>query len=102
MPYRRHFIGDFVRSIREHPSGPVVLSEGDSWFSCSGVIGRLDDPSGQGNAKAQRTRALLRLEKSEDEVPTILSGAQRSRMRGYLKRRKVDGATTLRAHGVPV
>lgn len=90
MPYRRHFIGDFERSIREHPSWPVVLSEGDSWFSYSDVIGRLDDPSAQGNAKAQRAWALLRLEKAGDEVLTILSGAQRSRLRVYLKRWKVD------------
>ncbi|GMU64103.1 MAG: hypothetical protein AMXMBFR36_03770 [Acidobacteriota bacterium] len=90
MPYRRHFIGDFVQSIRDHPTWPVVLSEGDSWFSYSDVIGRLDDPTGQGNAKAQRKWALLRLEKAGDEVMTILSGAQRSKLRSHLGRWKLD------------
>ncbi|MDQ1349653.1 MAG: hypothetical protein QG573_3034, partial [Acidobacteriota bacterium] len=33
MAYRRSWQRDFDRSIREHPDWPVVVSQGDSWFS---------------------------------------------------------------------
>jgi lysophospholipase L1-like esterase len=89
-PYRRAYIGDFDRSIREHPDWPVVVSEGDSWFSFSDVVGRLDDPQDQGNPKFQRAWCLLRLEKAGDEILTILSGAQRSKLRAYLGRWPLD------------
>lgn len=86
MPYRRALIGDFVAAQKAHPSWPVVISEGDSWFSYSDVIGQLDDPKDSGVAKDQRAWALLRLEKAGDEVMSILSGAQRSRLREYFER----------------
>lgn len=86
MPYRRPFIGDFVASQKDHPSWPVVISEGDSWFSYSDVIGQLDDPKGTGVEKDQRAWSLLRLEKAGDEVMTILSGAQRAKLRDYFGR----------------
>jgi hypothetical protein len=35
MAYKRQLIGDFEKARREHPSWPVVISEGDSWFSFS-------------------------------------------------------------------
>jgi lysophospholipase L1-like esterase len=54
------------------------------------VVGRLDDPKGTGAEKDQRAWALLRLEKAGDEVMTILSGAQRARLRGYFKRWDLD------------
>ncbi len=86
MPYNRHLIRDFEKSRSDHPAWPVVISEGDSWFSYSDVIGRLDDPGDTALAKDQRQWCLLRLEKAGDEVMTILSGAQRSKLRTYLKR----------------
>ena len=86
QPYRRHFIGDFERSRRDHPDWPVVVSEGDSWFSFADVIGQLDDPGDKGNPKFQRHWCLLRLEKAGDEVMTILSGFQRSKLRDYFGR----------------
>lgn len=90
MAYRRQYIGDFRRSQREHPSWPVVISEGDSWFSYSDMIGRLDDPRGTAKPADQRRWSLLRLEKAGDEVLTILSGSQRSRLRDLLERWKLD------------
>ncbi len=86
MPYRRAYLGDFERSQRDHPNWPVVMSEGDSWFSYADAIGQLDDPRDTGQPKDQRAWALLRLEKAGDEILTILSGAQRSKLRGYFGR----------------
>lgn len=90
MPYRRQYIGDFERARSEHPTWPVVISEGDSWFSYSDVMGQLDDPKNTGVAKDQRAWSLLRLEKAGDEILAILSGAQRSRLRDYFGRWKLD------------
>ena len=64
MAYRRHYIGGFERSRREHPDWPVVISEGDSWYSYSDIIGRLDDPRGTGKPQNQRPWCLFRLEKA--------------------------------------
>ncbi len=89
-PYRRPFIGDFEQSQRDHPEWPVVIAEGDSWFSYADVIGQLDDPQDKGNPKFQRPWALLRLEKAGDEVMTILSGVQRAQLRKYFDRWKLD------------
>lgn len=86
MPYRRGYLGDFAKSQKEHPAWPVAMSEGDSWFSFADVIGRLDDPQGTGKPVDQRPWALLRLEHAGDEILTILSGAQRSKLRDYLGR----------------
>ena len=90
MPYRRSLLGDFERSIADHPTWPVVVAEGDSWFSIADVVGHLDDPQGSGSDKDQRQWALLRLERAGDEMLTILSGAQRAKLRCYLKRWEVD------------
>lgn len=90
MPYRRPLISDFEKSRRDHPEWPVVISEGDSWFSYADVIGRLDDPRNTALPKDQRPWSLLRLERAGDEVMTILSGAQRSKLRTYLKRWPLD------------
>jgi len=90
MPYRRQYLGDFARSQREHPHWPVVMSEGDSWFSFADVIGQLDDPRDLGDPRFQREWCLLRLEKAGDEVLTILSGAQRAKLRGFFGRWRLD------------
>jgi len=86
MPYRRALIGDFIAAQKDHPSWPVVISEGDSWFSYSDVVGQLDDPKDTGVAKDQRAWSLLRLEKAGDEILSILSGAQRAKLRDYFER----------------
>ncbi|HEX9800322.1 MAG TPA: hypothetical protein VGC00_09160 [Thermoanaerobaculia bacterium] len=90
VPYRRHLIADFERARARHPAWPAVLSEGDSWFSHANVVGHLDDPRGTGDPKDQRGWALLRLERSGDEILTILSGAQRARLRGSFERWRLD------------
>jgi hypothetical protein len=90
MPYTRRLIADFERSRAEHPAWPVVISEGDSWFSFSDVVGQLDDPGDTGDPKRQRPWALLRLEKAGDEILTILSGPQRAKLRGYFDRWPLD------------
>ncbi len=85
MAYKRHYIGDFERCRKDHPSWPVVHSEGDSWFSYANVIGKLDQVGG-----SQRAWSLLRLEKAGDEIMTIMSGGQRSKLRKRLLRWKLD------------
>jgi len=86
MPYRRGYLGDFAKAQREHPNWPVVMSEGDSWFSFADVVGKLDDPKGTAKPSDQRPWALLRLEKAGDEVLQILSGPQRAKLRDYFGR----------------
>lgn len=86
MPYRRGYLGDFAKAQKEHPTWPVVMSEGDSWFSYADVVGKLDDPKGTAKPSDQRPWALLRLEKAGDEVLQILSGPQRAKLRDYFGR----------------
>lgn len=43
MKYNRHLIKDFDQCQRDSPNRPVLMSEGDSWFSYSNIIGRLDE-----------------------------------------------------------
>jgi lysophospholipase L1-like esterase len=90
MPYRRPYLGDFDRARREQPAWPVVVSEGDSWFSYSNVVGMLDDPRGTGDPRDQRAWALLRLERAGDEILTILSGGQKAKLRGIFRRCELD------------
>ncbi|MEM6796524.1 MAG: hypothetical protein AAF725_21305 [Acidobacteriota bacterium] len=86
--YRRHLIRDFKRAQRAHRDWPVVLSEGDSWFSFADVIGRLDNPNDRDGE--QRAWALLRREKNGDEIVSMLSGGQRSLLRQDLERWPLD------------
>ena len=62
MAYRRSWQRDFDRSIREHPDWPVVVSQGDSWFSYpheKNVIDFLDEPvSGRVAAHGQGQGAV--------------------------------------------
>jgi hypothetical protein len=90
MAYRRALTADFVRSKREHPAWPVVVSEGDSWFSYSDVIGRLDDPLDTALPRDQRPWCLLRLERAGDEILTILSGSQRAELRRRIADFEID------------
>lgn len=88
MTYIRKREPDF-RKAQKNKDWPVVISEGDSWFSYSDVIGRLDDPNDKGPA-FQRRWALLRLEKNGDEILSITSGAQRADLRKFLDKYKLD------------
>ena len=86
MAYRRSWQRDFERSIREHPDWPVVVSQGDSWFSYpheKNVVDFLDEPAAGGReggttaepgaAPSQRDWSLLRLERNEDEILAVMA-----------------------------
>jgi len=83
---QRRLIKFFDKSIRDHPSWPVLISEGDSWFSyplCPNIINVLD-------TRANRRLSLLRLERSGEEFLTILSGKQKGKLRRQLQRYPVQ------------
>ncbi|MEO8195809.1 MAG: hypothetical protein ABI689_03720 [Thermoanaerobaculia bacterium] len=100
MAYRRAWQRDFERSIRDHPDWPVVVSQGDSWFSYpheKNVIDFLDEPrqgSGtpdpKGEAPSQRDWSLLRLERTQDEILGVMTGGERAFMNEILQRYEVD------------
>lgn len=66
----------FFKNIRKHPDWPVLISEGDSWFSLDTRGNTIDQLPNAGPF------SLLRLEQSGDELLAILAGGQR----GELKR----------------
>lgn len=83
---KRLLIKYFHKSIKDHPDWPVLISEGDSWFSYPlrpNIINVLD-------TRAQRRISLLRLERSGEELLTILSGKQKDKLRRQLKRYPVQ------------
>jgi hypothetical protein len=100
MAYRRSWQRDFDRSIREHPDWPVVLSQGDSWFSYpheKNVIDFLDEPApGRGGTAdkegvpSQRDWSLLRLERTQDEILAVMTGGERAFLNELLHRYEVD------------
>ncbi len=100
MAYRRSWQRDFDRSIREHPDWPVVLSQGDSWFSYpheKNVIDFLDEPvpgrggrGEKGEAPSQRDWSLLRLESTRDEILAVMTGGERAFLNELLHRYEVD------------
>ncbi|MGA8806447.1 MAG: hypothetical protein WB973_01130 [Thermoanaerobaculia bacterium] len=58
----------FVQSIHDHPSFPIVISHGDSWFAYpiyANIIDQLDEMT-------QHRMSLLRLEGTGDELIGIL------------------------------
>jgi len=76
----------FVESIKRHKSYPVVISEGDSWFSYPGhwnTIDHLDD-------LAKRRMSLLRLEAAGDTLHNMTRGEQRAKLRRLLTAYPVD------------
>lgn len=76
----------FAQSIKAHKGYPVVISEGDSWFSFpvhANTIDHLDE-------LLERKVSLLRLEESGDTLCRITSGPQRARLRDLLGRYPVD------------
>jgi hypothetical protein len=81
---QRQLLQFFVESIRNHPTFPVIISEGDSWFSFPGhanLIDHLDDLVG-------RRMSLLRLERSGDELTAMTTDSKLNTLRGYLQRYK--------------
>jgi lysophospholipase L1-like esterase len=82
----RHLLSFFVQSIRERPQDPVVISEGDSWFSFPGhanLIDHLDE-------LVARRMSLLRLESSGDELVEILDSGGISALRRLMERHRPD------------
>ncbi len=83
---KRKLLKFFEPSIRDNPTWPVVISEGDSWFSFPlhrNVVDWLDE-------MANRRISLLRLEKSGDRALRIIGGKQKAKLAKYLGRYPVD------------
>lgn len=100
MAYRRSWQRDFDRSIREHPDWPVIVSQGDSWFSYpheKNVVDFLDEPLAgrdepdrKGKPASQRDWSLLRLERTQDEILGVMTGGERAFLNEILHRYEVD------------
>ncbi len=83
---QRRLIQFFVQSIRNFPQFPVVISEGDSWYSFpihANIIDHLD-------VLTSRRMSLLRIEDPGDELLAMTSGAQRRLLRQLLSTYPVD------------
>lgn len=65
----------FFNLIKNHPDWPVLLSEGDSWFSLDTRGNTIDQLPNAGRF------ALLRLEQSGDQLLAITGGAQMAKLR---------------------
>lgn len=76
----------FVETMRADPNRPVILSEGDSWFSYPINRNLMD------HIEMMREFATLRLEHNGDEVLDILkpSGEQFRKLDKYLKKYPFD------------
>ena len=86
--FERRRTRDFAKAQRRHRDWPVVLAEGDSWFSFSDIVARLDNP--RDRDREQRAWALLRRDGTGDEVMSILSGGQRAILRKDFRRWRFD------------
>ncbi|HUP59537.1 MAG TPA: SGNH/GDSL hydrolase family protein [Thermoanaerobaculia bacterium] len=85
-PQMRQLESFFVQTIRNFPGNPVVISEGDSWFSFpvhASLMDHLDE-------MVQRRMSLLRLESSGAEILDVLDAGGRSSLRKLLRRYKPD------------
>lgn len=83
---RRYLLKFFVPSIKKNPTWPVIISEGDSWFSFPGHDNIIDNLDKMANGKI----SLLRLEDNGDELLSIMTGKQKLKLRKYLGRFPVD------------
>jgi hypothetical protein len=84
---QRQLLKFFEPSIRQHPDWPVIISEGDSWFSFpihANTIDVLDEKM------AKRKISLLRLEKDGEKALRIVGGSQKAKLAGFLKRYPVN------------
>ena len=82
----RHLQQFFVQSIRDHPSFPIVISEGDSWWAYpvyANIIDQLDEMSGH-------RMSLLRLESSGDELIGILDAGGLASLTKLMKHHTPD------------
>lgn len=76
----------FAESIKRNKTWPVVISEGDSWFSFPGhanTIDHLDEMS-------KGRMSLLRLESSGDTLHNMTHGEERAKLRHLLTTYDVD------------
>lgn len=83
---KRKLLKYFEPSIKAHPQWPVMISEGDSWFSFpihKNTIDYLDDMAG-------RQISLLRLEAGGDTALRIIGGKQKIKLAKYLERYRVN------------
>jgi lysophospholipase L1-like esterase len=83
---QRQLLKFFEPSIKQHPDWPVIISEGDSWFSFpihANTIDKLDE-------MAHRKISLLRLEKNGEKALRIVGGDQKAKLAEYLKRYPVN------------
>lgn len=83
---KRKLLKFFEPSIKQHPDWPVIVSEGDSWFSFPihfNTIDHLDEMAG-------RKISLLRLEQDGETALRIVGGKQKAQLAAYLKRYPVN------------
>jgi hypothetical protein len=83
---KRQLLKFFEPSIKDHPDWPVIICEGDSWFSFpihANTIDNLDD-------MAARKISLLRLEANGETALRIIGGKQKAKLAAYLKRYPVN------------
>lgn len=76
----------FAQSINRNPMFPVVICEGDSWFSFPSHYNTIDHL----DELLKRKLSLLRLESSGDTLQRMTSGEQRGQLRHLLTIYKVD------------
>jgi hypothetical protein len=83
---KRKLLQFFVPSLRQHPNWPVIISEGDSWFSFpihANVVDNLDSMS-------QGRISLLRLEANGDKAVQMVGGKAKAKLAEYLRRYPVQ------------
>jgi hypothetical protein len=76
----------FAKTIKQFPDDPVVLTEGDSWFSFPSHANTIDHID-----ELLKTRlSLLRLETSGDTLLSMTKGKQRDKVRELFDRYPID------------
>ena len=81
LKMQRHLEVFFSKSIHDHPDWPVIISEGDSWFSFPVHANTIDDL----DEMAKRKISLLRLEASGDKALRIIGGSQKAQLAKFLQ-----------------
>ncbi len=74
----------FCYDVKHYPKRPIILSEGDSWFSYPTRKNIIDHIQKMGKFD------LYRLEKSGDEILEIMSGKQKRKLRRLFIKYPVD------------
>ncbi|HET9211321.1 MAG TPA: hypothetical protein VFR03_13020 [Thermoanaerobaculia bacterium] len=83
---RRQLEQFFAQSIHDHPDWPVIISEGDSWFSFPIHANTIDDL----DEMVKHKISLLRLEESGDKALRIMGGSQKAKLASFLHRYPVQ------------